>query len=300
MLWIAVSAPLAAGGRRARSGAARGLAAVAVTSAVSNGLLKPAFRRHRPGHPEPLVPRPGLFAFPSGHSASAFAFAAAARCHVPVLAPLLGPLAGAVACSRVRTGVHHRADVPAGSAIGTAIGLAVATARTTRRPRRPALFPEAVLVTSPRIARSRDYAATRREMRRLGVAVTAQLDVRHIGQLPRAAGGSRSRSRAGGGGRRRRNGRGGLARARGHRARAWPAAAGHLQQFCPLATAGAQRPGLEPDDRLLDILTVEDVPPSRMLRRRQRTMDIRHRGTAPDWARLAPAELVHADRTGRA
>ena len=183
VLWIAVSVLLAAGGRRARSGAARGLAAIAVTSAVSNGLLKPVFRRPRPGHPEPLVPRPGSFAFPSGHSASAFAFAAAVCWHVPVLAPVLGPLAGAVAWSRVRTGVHHRADVVAGSAVGAAIGLAVTTARTTRRPRQPALFPEAVLVTSPRVTHSRDYAAARRELRRLGVAVTAQLDLRQVGRL---------------------------------------------------------------------------------------------------------------------
>lgn len=184
VLWIAVSVLLAAGGRRARSGAVRGLAAIAVTSAVSNGLLKPVFRRQRPGYPEPLVPRPGSFAFPSGHSASASAFATAVCWHVPALAPVLGPLAGAVACSRVRTGVHHRADVVAGSAIGAAIGLAAATARTTPRARRPALFTEAVLVTSPRIPHSPDYAAARRELRRLGVAVTAQLDVRQIGRLP--------------------------------------------------------------------------------------------------------------------
>lgn len=184
VLWIAASVLLAAGGRRARSGAVRGVAAIAVTSAVSNGLLKPAFRRQRPGHPEPLVPRPGSFAFPSGHSASAFAFATAVCWHVPALAAVLGPLAGAVAYSRVRTRVHHRADVVAGSAIGAAIGLAVTTARSTRRPRQPALFPEAVLVTSPRVPHSRDYAAAHSELRRLGVAVTAQLDLRRIGRLP--------------------------------------------------------------------------------------------------------------------
>lgn len=155
MLWIAISALLTAGGRRARIGAARGLAAIAVASAVSNGLLKPVFRRHRPGHQEPLVPRPGSFAFPSGHSASAFAFAAAACWQQPALAPMLGPLAAAVAYSRVRTGVHHRGDVLAGNAIGAAIGLAVTTANHPRGPRRAALFTEAVLVISPRIARAR-------------------------------------------------------------------------------------------------------------------------------------------------
>ena len=184
VLWIAVSAMMAAGGRRARSGAARGLAAVAVSSAVSNGMLKPAFRRQRPGDREPLVPRPGSFAFPSGHSASAFAFATAVSWQVPALAPLLVPLAGAVAYSRVRTGVHHRADVVAGSALGAAIGLAVTIARRPRRPRRSALFAGAVLVTSRRAARSRDLAVARREMRGLGLAVTAELDVSQLSQLP--------------------------------------------------------------------------------------------------------------------
>ena len=186
VLWIAVSALLAAGGRRARSGAARGLAAIAVTSAVSNGLLKPVFRRPRPGHPEPLVPRPGSFAFPSGHSASAFAFAAAVCWHVPVLAPVLGPLAGAVAWSRVRTGVHHRADVVAGSAVGAGIGLAVATARTHAPPpaaEGPRCFLRRCWSPARGSRHSRDYAATRRELRRLGVAVTAQLDLREIGHL---------------------------------------------------------------------------------------------------------------------
>lgn len=147
VLWIAVSVLLAAGGRRARSGAARGLVAIAVTSAVSNGLLKPPFRRQRPGHPEPLVPRPGSFAFPPGHSASAFAFAAAVGWHVPSLAP---------------PPRHAR----------------------RRRPRQSALFPEAALVTSPRVPHSRADAAARRELRRLGVTVTAQLDVRQTGWLP--------------------------------------------------------------------------------------------------------------------
>lgn len=139
VLWTAVSV-LLAGRRRARSGAARGLAAIAVTSAVSGGLLKPVFRRQRPGHPEPLVPRPDSFAFPSGHSASAFAFAAA-------------------------------------------VCFAVTIAHRPRQSRRPALFTEAVLVTGPRVARGRDYAAACRKMRRLGVEVTAQLDVRQTGQL---------------------------------------------------------------------------------------------------------------------
>jgi PAP2 superfamily/Diacylglycerol kinase catalytic domain len=115
---MAIGASLAAGARRARRGAVRGLAALAVTSAVTNS---PA-----------LVPRPGSFSVPSGHSASAFAFATAASRELPGLAPLLMPLAGGVAWSRVRTGVHHRADVLLGSAIGAGLAFAV-TARLERR-----------------------------------------------------------------------------------------------------------------------------------------------------------------------
>jgi diacylglycerol kinase (ATP) len=129
---MAIGASLAAGARRARRGAVRGLAALAVTSAVTNALLKPAFRRQRPGHSPALVPRPGSFSVPSGHSASAFAFATAASRELPGLAPLLMPLAGGVAWSRVRTGVHHRADVLLGSAIGAGLAFAV-TARLERR-----------------------------------------------------------------------------------------------------------------------------------------------------------------------
>ena len=180
---MTVAAVMVAGGGRAKAGAVRGLAAVAVTSAVSNGLLKPAFRRQRPGDRPALVRRPDSFAFPSGHAASAFAFAFAASWQLPALSPVLGPLAGAVAYSRVRAGVHYRADVVAGAVTGAAIGLAVTTARRPRR-RRAALFTEVVLVTSHRVAGGRDLAVARREMRRVGVNVIAELDVRQAGQLP--------------------------------------------------------------------------------------------------------------------
>lgn len=194
VLWMAIGALLAAGGRRARRGAVRGLIAVGVTSAVTNAVLKPAFRRQRPGHRLPLVPRPGSFSFPSGHSASAFAFATAASRELPGLAPLLMPLAGAVAWSRARTGVHHRADVLIGSAIGAGLGLAVPAQLERRRWRRgdrpadaigayPPRFADAVLVTSPRVAGTDDLAAARREMGRRGLAITAEVDVRKAASL---------------------------------------------------------------------------------------------------------------------
>jgi len=150
-LWIAISAGLAAGGQRARHGATRGLAAVAVTSAATSLLLKPASGRQRPEHSFQLVLPPGPF--PSGHSASAFAFAIAVSWQLPGLTPVLLPLAGTLAWSRVRTGVHHRDGVLLGSAIGAGIGIAVtagpASGAGCAGPARRARYPRA-LRDSPR------------------------------------------------------------------------------------------------------------------------------------------------------
>ena len=81
-LWLAVSAMLAATrGTRGRRAAGRGIASVAVTSAVVNLLIKPLGRRRRPDRREVpasrRAPMPSSSSFPSGHSASAFAFASA-------------------------------------------------------------------------------------------------------------------------------------------------------------------------------------------------------------------------------
>ena len=127
VLWVAVACALAAiGGRRGRRAAVRGLATVAVTSAVVNVPLKLLWRRPRPEVSdvvEALVRRPRSFSFPSGHSASAFAFAAAAGAELPGLLPPLLVVAGAVGWSRVHGRVHYPGDVLAGAAIGTAVAL---------------------------------------------------------------------------------------------------------------------------------------------------------------------------------
>lgn len=126
-LWIVIAGALGAfGGRFGRRAAVRGLLSIAVTSAVANGPLKWAARRKRPALK--VVPKarhawklPTSSSFPSGHTASAFAFAVGASTEVPPLAvPLLG-LAGAVGYSRVHTGVHYPGDVAAGALLGTAI-----------------------------------------------------------------------------------------------------------------------------------------------------------------------------------
>src|SRR2546421_3755466 len=122
-LWLLIAGGLTvAGGTQARRAASRGVAAIAIASAAANGPAKLLARRRRPfsrSRP-PLIPVPRSTSFPSGHSASAFAFATAACGELPWLAPALVPLAGAVAYSRVHAGVHYPSDVAAGAAPGVA------------------------------------------------------------------------------------------------------------------------------------------------------------------------------------
>jgi undecaprenyl-diphosphatase len=126
-LWLAIAAVVAvAGGRRGRRAALEGVVAIGVTSATVNLGVKPIARRRRPERPETAlfedrhVPMPGSRSFPSGHAASAFAFAHAIGRHLPVLAVPIRLLAAAVAYSRVHTGVHYPGDVVIGSVTGRA------------------------------------------------------------------------------------------------------------------------------------------------------------------------------------
>jgi YegS/Rv2252/BmrU family lipid kinase len=128
VLWVAIAATLTATGRRRpRSAAASGLLGIAISSTLVNGPLKFAWRRERPPtlakHDAPLLPLPRTFSFPSGHAASALAFAAGATRAMPACGPVVVPLAGAVAYSRVHTGVHYPSDVVVGGVIGAASGL---------------------------------------------------------------------------------------------------------------------------------------------------------------------------------
>ena len=69
---------------------------------------------------------PGSTSFPSGHAASAFAFAYAVGRHLPALAVPIRLLAAAVAYSRVHTGVHYPGDVVIGSVTGAGTAAMVA------------------------------------------------------------------------------------------------------------------------------------------------------------------------------
>jgi membrane-associated phospholipid phosphatase len=76
---------------------------------------------------------PSSTSFPSGHAASAFAFAYAVTRDLPGLAVPIGLLAGAVAYSRVHTGVHYPGDVVIGSILWASTAAMVLAARASRQ-----------------------------------------------------------------------------------------------------------------------------------------------------------------------
>ena len=134
-LWIGAAAVLfAVGGRRGRRAALTGVAAIACTSAIVNLPMKLAGRRRRPDADAAGVPlarrveMPTSASFPSGHSASAAAFASSVSQVVPVLGLPLGVAAAAVGYSRVHSGVHYPGDVVAGAVVGSSVGGLVAWA----------------------------------------------------------------------------------------------------------------------------------------------------------------------------
>jgi membrane-associated phospholipid phosphatase len=128
-LSLGASALLAATrGRRGLRAAGSGLASIAVTATIVNVAIKPLAGRRRPDPVAQSVPiarlarMPRHPSFPSGHTASAFAFAAGVGHVLPREALPLYVLATVVAYSRVHTGVHFPADVVAGSVIGSTLG----------------------------------------------------------------------------------------------------------------------------------------------------------------------------------
>jgi membrane-associated phospholipid phosphatase len=114
--------------------ALEGVLAIGATSATVNLGIKPLAHRRRPDRPDPApfearsVQMPESMSFPSGHSASAFAFAYAVGRHYPGLAVPIRLLAGGVAYSRVHTGVHYPGDVVLGSIMGAGTSAMVAGA----------------------------------------------------------------------------------------------------------------------------------------------------------------------------
>ncbi|MFE7132560.1 bifunctional phosphatase PAP2/diacylglycerol kinase family protein [Streptomyces sp. NPDC057638] len=139
VLWFAAAAGIAAlgTGGRSRRAAARGVASLALASGVINTIGKRSVRRTRPlldavPRVRQLKRQPWTTSFPSGHAASAAAFATGVALESRGWGAVVAPVAASVAFSRVYTGVHYPSDVLAGAALGVGAAFALRTLVPTR------------------------------------------------------------------------------------------------------------------------------------------------------------------------
>jgi diacylglycerol kinase family enzyme/membrane-associated phospholipid phosphatase len=137
VLWFGVAGALALTGTGGRRAAARGLMSMGIASAVANGPAKWAVRRTRPLLTDvpplrQLARQPRTTSFPSGHSASAAAFATGVLLESPARALPVVVIAAGVAYGRVHIGVHYPSDVAAGIALGAVSAVVVRRVWPTR------------------------------------------------------------------------------------------------------------------------------------------------------------------------
>lgn len=147
-VWIALAVLLLLFPRTRRAGLAVALALV-LDLLVCNLCLKPLVARIRPfdlTQVHLLIPRPGDYSFPSGHTAASFAAAFAlvfARSRHGLWAMVL---AAVIAFSRLYLYVHFPTDILGGVAVGLLAGWLGANLarRFTKVPRLSKFFPENV------------------------------------------------------------------------------------------------------------------------------------------------------------
>jgi undecaprenyl-diphosphatase len=218
LLWTGLAIGLwVTGDRRARRAAWRGIGGLAAASAAANIAVKGLAARGRPNADVPVSRRlrraPRTTSFPSGHAASAAAFATGVALEKPGLAAPVIVLAAAVGASRVVTGVHYPSDVLAGFAIGAAVGAATlhwwprrspVPAAAVRPPREAPAAPagEGLVLTVNTSAGTASPALATRLRAELPQAVIIETDAGQdlVGQLRLAAGRARILGVAGGDG----------------------------------------------------------------------------------------------------
>src|SRR4051794_39463078 len=127
-IWLAIAVLLGLKKGSLRRGAIRGLGSLSVSSLLVNVVLKRIFGRVRPDMANLQTNRrlrrePGTLSFPSGHAASAAAFAAGVAMENSLAGTALAPVAAAVGYSRVHVGVHYPGDVLAGFLVGGAVAV---------------------------------------------------------------------------------------------------------------------------------------------------------------------------------
>lgn len=156
LLWFSTAAAIAATrSPRARRAALRGTASLALASATINTIGKRSVRRARPvldvvPLTRQLKRQPITTSFPSGHSASAAAFATGVALESRRWGSAVAPVAATVALSRIYTGAHFPSDVLAGMALGAGAAFAVRGLVPTRDQLRPAAVPVADAPALPR------------------------------------------------------------------------------------------------------------------------------------------------------
>ncbi|WP_210505412.1 bifunctional phosphatase PAP2/diacylglycerol kinase family protein [Naasia sp. SYSU D00057] len=132
LLWFAVAGVLTLAGQR--RAAVRGILSLVTASMIGNLIGKQVFGGDRPILKDVPVGRrlgkhPTTPSFPSGHSASAAAFATGVALESPAAGALVAPVAAGVAYSRLHTGAHWLSDVLGGTALGMAVAGAGALPR---------------------------------------------------------------------------------------------------------------------------------------------------------------------------
>ena len=122
MIWIAATVLLLVPKKTRKIGM---ISAVALLGSlvINNELIKNLVKRPRPfvtfTDLQIIIPTPGQYSFPSGHTASSFAAAAVFYRHLPKKLGIPSVvLAGFIGFSRLYVGVHYPTDVIAGVIMG--------------------------------------------------------------------------------------------------------------------------------------------------------------------------------------